>query len=431
MKLKLISIAALIAAGVLVVVGSLAGYANRESEYNRCLAKARANAEKDIPYNAYHNYQAAFEIHCEDEDVYREFLSQAQLLGGSYYSAAIEDYVVKFPQSADGYERLCKLYYDRGNYRGVIDKALEANGKGAATEAVRDMYLECAYMLRTIKTGLEDAQSFLGGYARVQLDGKYGYIKSNGSYLLAPQYEDASVLMGSNMAVKEDNDWHMINMEGFVVARTSEKVDSLSILSSGKISVSKNGKYGYTTSAMTVPTDLLYDYASTFKNGVAAVKRSGKWALFNAAEEPLTEFVFEDVLLDEFDACINSGVVFAKRDGKYFMYNAEGAQISQQGFDAVQPFASSEPAAVCVNGKWGFVNTKGEMVIEPKYSNARSFSIGLGAVCVDGKWGYINSGGETRIEYMYEDCKPFAANGIAAVKVDGVWMYVQLLSYQK
>ena len=50
----------------------------------------------------------------------------------------------------------------------------------------------------------------------------------------------------------------------------------------------------------------------------------------------------------------------------------------------------------------------------------------------DGKWGYINSSGTVRIECQFADCKPFNAEGIAAVQnEEGLWEYVQLLSYEQ
>lgn len=431
MKLKMISIIAVIAAGIIVVAATLSGYAQTEKEYNTYLSKARQNAAKEIPYNAYQNYKSALAMRCEDEAIFLEYLEQARLLDESYYRVAVEEYVAKFPESANAYELYCEQLYNRGSYKLLIETALIAREKGIATEKVRAWYLECSYMLKSVMSGFDDAQSFMGNYARVMVEGRYGYIKANGSYLIAPYFEGATVMMGSNAAVNDGVEWHMINTLGYKVARSSEPVDSMSILNNGKIAISKNGKYGYTTSALTVPDTLPYDYASTFKNGVAAVKKGDKWALINANEEPITEYVFEDILLDEFDSCINGGVIFVKHSGKYYMVNAEGTKISQQGFDDAWPFAGAEPAAVCIDGKWGFVSTGGEMVIQPQYEGARSFSIGLGGVCVDGLWGYISSTGEFRVECQFEDCKPFASSGIAAVKEEGLWKYVQLLGYQE
>lgn len=62
-------------------------------------------------------------------------------------------------------------------------------------------------------------------------------------------------------------------------------------------------------------------------------------------------------------------------------------------------------AAVKKNGKWGYINIKGEEVIPCQYPNpyedytAPSFHEGLAAVQKNGKWGYINAKGEEVIPY--------------------------------
>lgn len=429
MKAKIITVAAVILLGILVMMLTVSKYASVENQYNTSLGLARANAEKLIPYNAYHHYQEAFAVRCEDEGVYQEYLAQALALGESFYKSAVQDYVVKFPTSAQAYELLCQVYYDSANYFQVLDTALEAREKGIATEKVRDLYNECAYMLRYVAAGIDEPTPFLGGYALVKVGDCYGYLQENGDYLLAPVYPGASAMMGVNAAVNDGQEWHIINNQGYKVARTSTPVDYMGVLVGGKIPVAKGGKYGYVTTALNIPETLPYDYASNFKNGVAAVKKGDKWALINAEEAPITDYVFEDILLDAYDTCCNEGVIFAKHQGKYYMVNTQGGKISQQGFDDARPFAGSGPAAVCVDGKWGFADAAGNMVIQPQYAGAESFNIGLGGVCIDGLWGYINQSGEIRIPCQFQACQSFAGNGIAAVKENDTWRYYRLLSY--
>ena len=429
MKAKLITIVSVIAIGILVLMMTISNRSEVEKQYNTNLAYARASAEKLIPYNAYNYYKAAFEIKCEDEAIYQEFLAQAELLGKSIYYSAIEDYVVKFPTSATAYELLCQMYYDTGSYSILLTTALEAREKNVATEKVAELYNECAYMLKSIKSGIEDPQPFLGGYALVKVKDNYGYLKESGAFLLAPVYSEASAMMGSNAAVNDGEEWHIINSAGYKVARTSVPVDYMGIMVGGKIPVAKDGKYAYVTSALLIPDELPYDYASNFKNGVAAVKKGDKWALINSEENQITEYIFDDILLDDYETCCNEGVIFVKKDDKYYMVNTQGSKITDQAFDDAKAFAGSGPAAVCIAGKWGFVDNTGKLVIDPQYEGANSFNIGLGAICIDGAWGYINTKGTIRIECQFEDCQPFASNGIAAVKENGMWKYVRLLSY--
>ena len=428
MKSKLIIIVSIIAVGVIVLMLTISGLTAIEKNYNTNLANARVNAEKQIPYNAYNYYKAAFAIRCEDEAIYKEYLEQAKLLGMEYYFLAVEEYLGYFPKSAEAYELLCQVYYDLGNYSALLDIAIEAREKNLATENVKNWYNECAFMLENIKSGIEYPQSFLGGSALVKVNGQYGFIKENGDFLLAPVYIQASSMM-STAAVNDGEEWHIINGAGFKVARTSKPVDYMGILIGGKIPVAVDEKYAYVTGTLVIPENLPYDYASNFKNNVAAVKKGEKWALINTQEEQITDYIFEDVVLDEYNTCCNEGVIFVKKNGKYYMVNAQGGKISDQSFDDAKPFAGSGPAAVCISGKWGFVDATGKLVIEPQYASANSFNVGLGGVCIDGLWGYINTSGVVRIKCQFEDCLPFSTNGIAAVKENGIWKYVKLLAY--
>jgi len=40
-------------------------------------------------------------------------------------------------------------------------------------------------------------------------------------------------------------------------------------------------------------------------------------------------------------------------------------------------------------GKWGYINTNGEVVIKCQFENAGHFSEGLAAVCIDTLWGLL------------------------------------------
>lgn len=431
MKIKMIAVVAVLALGLLVTGVVFSQYMAAEKEYSANLANARRNAEKQIPYNAYNYYLAAFQTHCEDESVFKEFLEQARLLGESFYHSAIEQYVKHFPNSPEANELLCGMYYERGSYSLVLNAALESRERGAATEQIKNWYNECAYMLKTISGGYEEAQSFLGDVARVKINGNYGFLQQNGSSLLPCIYPGASAMMGSNAAVDDGEEWHIINRGGYKVARTSEPVDYMGILVGGKIPIAKDGKYAYTNAGLMVPEELPYDYASNYKNGVAAVKKGDKWALVDINENLLTDFIFDDVILDEYQTCHSAGVIFVKKDGKYFMANSQGMKISDNAFDDAKLFVSNEPTAVCVGGKWGFVDTAGNWVIEPQYENATAYCIGLAGVCMEGKWGYISSSGKCMIEPQFEDCLPFTTSGITAVCENGIWKYVQLLSYYK
>ena len=59
----------------------------------------------------------------------------------------------------------------------------------------------------------------------------------------------------------------------------------------------------------------------------------------------------------------------------------------------VNPFPVEFP-----DGKWGFIDEEGELVIEPRFEKASEFSEGLSVVKYKGKYGAINRKGEFVIE---------------------------------
>jgi hypothetical protein len=65
--------------------------------------------------------------------------------------------------------------------------------------------------------------------------------------------------------------------------------------------------------------------------------------------------------------------------------------------------------------KWGYLDTTGQMAIDPIFDHAREFSEGLAAVNFNGKWGYINSKGEWIIPASFRAAYSFK-NGIARIQ---------------
>lgn len=64
-------------------------------------------------------------------------------------------------------------------------------------------------------------------------------------------------------------------------------------------------------------------------------------------------------------------------------------------------------------------------MIDCQYEDARQFQEGLAPVKADGKWGYINAAGEMVITPVFEDAYPFNEAGTAPVK-DGDWLLIHL-----
>lgn len=100
---------------------------------------------------------------------------------------------------------------------------------------------------------------------------------------------------------------------------------------------------------------------------------------------------------------------------------SESKTFTVEAFDHnTAPFGENL-IAVKKNGKWGFMDVKGKMVIKPQYQKANNFFEGLARVKINGKYGYINNKGKLIIKAEYDDAAYQFENGFAQVSKNGKW----------
>lgn len=76
---------------------------------------------------------------------------------------------------------------------------------------------------------------------------------------------------------------------------------------------------------------------------------------------------------------------------------------------------------VKVNHKWGYINTKGELIISPVYDLADDFIDSMYTVTVlNGRSGIINRKGKVVLEHKYDELR-FLSNRYFAMKKDSLW----------
>jgi hypothetical protein len=96
------------------------------------------------------------------------------------------------------------------------------------------------------------------------------------------------------------------------------------------------------------------------------------------------------------------------RTGQYaFEARYDGARGFTEGLAAVK-------IGGLADGKWGYIDAAGAMVIAPQFELAEPFSEGLAAVMKSGGWGYIDKTGTMLIDTQYGMAASFR-EGLAAV----------------
>ena len=75
------------------------------------------------------------------------------------------------------------------------------------------------------------------------------------------------------------------------------------------------------------------------------------------------------------------------------------------------------------DGQWGFIDSTGQLVIEPAFERAWRFSEGRALVQSDDRYGYIDETGAVVIAAEFTDAW-FFSGGLAPVEKDGQWVYI-------
>ncbi len=80
---------------------------------------------------------------------------------------------------------------------------------------------------------------------------------------------------------------------------------------------------------------------------------------------------------------------------------------------------------VLLDGRWGYIDDRGRMVITPQFAEARAFASGRAPVRTRTtfRWGYVDASGQLAIEDRYQETRTFRSER-GAVRQDGRWGFV-------
>ena len=227
--------------------------------------------------------------------------------------------------------------------------------------------------------------------------------------------------------------------------------------------------WGYVTTKGNVVVEAKYHNTYNFNDGWGAVfdQTSDKWYYLNAANEKLKTGItgweptgFWGLGSKGF----HNGMAIVKKDKAVGAFNTEGERVHSNIYSKINPFTEEGFAsAIGTDGHcyilsktgekiklsdditaindireglapvrskkklFGFVNTKGEVVVDMKYKAVGYFADGLAWVheSKDMPRGYINRNGEYALEPKYTDAKEFdPVSGMARVKIGDDWFYI-------
>ena len=389
--------------------------------------------ERGLYQKAMQSYRAALAV--EEDGELRDGLLEAckaawseELVSTSTYQNELRNACAAWPERADYWARLIELLRNGGNYREAYSTIYRAEQAGAASEELSRLATEVRYSYTTSSHTYEKIDRAPSGYAAVYDGSGWGVIAPDGNTAYDCDYTYITPYSDERSAVFCTEEHIRLFDAGRVVqAILTDGISQARAYGDGLLPVCRDGKWSYLAceDASWLPGS--YEDASAFQNGAAAVKENGRWRMIAPNGEPVGEAAFSDVKLHgNGDYCFD-GVMAAAVDGVWNLYTADGAPAAELQAAGLDVFLGGGIAFQDASGKWGFVNRKGEVLIEPQFQQARSFSGGLAAVYDGNGWGFIDRSGKLAIPCKFLDAGYFSDAGCCFVStVEGQFYTVEL-----
>lgn len=399
-----------------------------ENQYNTYLTAARAYAKDGTKY-AIENYNLALSIKSSPE-LYKEIADYYKnQKNKDAYLEWCEDFLEVYPKEALAYECLVEAYVEEGAYADCFDLIYTAQKRKISSAYLDKVASDLKYSHKVVSGGYEDVALYSNGFCAVSNKERWGFVDAYGQVRIGVQYLSVSNYTQYNVAsvVNQEEAAYYIDNAGEKVLVAKGNIKSLGAYV-GNVIVAKrdDDKYVYVNTKLeTIFGE--YDYASAMNSGVAAVKKDGKWHLINEQGAKIGNDTYLDVKVDANNIAYNNGRAFvSKTEGKYILVDGSGKQVGNLVFQDAEPFMGGDWAAVKLNDKWQFIDINGKLVSDKTYAEARSASNGMAAVCIDGLWGFVDEKENVVIEPKFEDALYFNDKGSCFIKEDEKWRLLKL-----
>jgi WG containing repeat len=227
----------------------------------------------------------------------------------------------------------------------------------------------------------------------VSVKGKSGFIDPNGKIVIEPTFEKACPFTDGLAAFQKNEKWGFIDTTGKVVIEP--QFAHVGLFSDGMASFQAKhftDQWGYIDKTGKVVIQPQFDCAEDFRKGIARVGFE----------------TFESKLLSRIaDVGTMCGYRFIDRTGKFVPDPSPTHYATGEPGELI-PFRKNDLA--------GYLNAKGEVVIEPQFQAGSAFSDGLACVCKEGQFGYIDKRGKWVIPPRFEYANDFS-EGLAGVSL--------------
>ena len=250
---------------------------------------------------------------------------------------------------------------------------------------------------------------FSDGFIVKAENGKYGVINYDKTVALETKYNEIKNVYGNNSyVVKEENTWKIVNNEGS--AYLEGKFEDVKQINGSNVIVKNNGKYGVFTLAGETKIEPQYEDLTFAYTDTYIAKNNGKYGIISINNEvklPMEYTYIEYVSEADF--------IRAQKENSETDILSRNLQVKASGIIS-EINTDKNYIRVRVGNEYKYYNFKLE---EKESKEVLNNTLYLSKK--DGKYGYVNEKGIVVVDYIYDDATEQNKYGYASVKKDGKW----------
>jgi hypothetical protein len=251
---------------------------------------------------------------------------------------------------------------------------------------------------------------------------KWGYIDAKGESNLSPIYDQAGDFQDNDLAIVRmiDRDG-VIDSSGYFVVKP--KYDTINPFTDGRATVINRAGFKVIDESGKEITAKAYSFIDDFKEGRALAADTNEKGQYLYGY--LNRYGKEVIPLEyESAAEFNEGKAVVKlQDGTYALIGLTGKIIKKYPYAFVGDYGGGLLSfKQTQDGKYGFINEEGTIIIKPKFSGVEPFKNKRAIVNIAedyrNQYGLINGSGQYMIKPNYNEIRALGENRFALGKAD-------------
>lgn len=265
-----------------------------------------------------------------------------------------------------------------------------------------------------IQPQFDYVDEFSEGLAVIELNNKYGFIDSEGNIVIEPRFDNKPNNFSEGLAAIEiDDKYGFINTKGELVVEP--KFDLVGDFSEDLAFVEIKRKFGFINEQGEVVIPIKYDFFGIvqFSEGLVhvGVSENGKKSSFYIDKTGKRAIDYNITFGSDFKDGVAIGYIYENSIKGNKLIDKKGNILLDFKYKAT--YSEGKIKTGKNSTTWAFYDIHGkELFALPENVFPRDFSDGMAAVCNINiqKWGYINTKGELVVDYKYNSGDTLPSN---------------------